>query len=271
MEEPTPVEPWSDANREANARDLGYVGTDLLLLGLAREEGVAGEVLRDLGATQAAIAPVIDQIHASSVASPRPEADEHGRPWHVRATPSAEQARGRATGIAIGLGERESRAHLLLALAYDRAGVHASVLRQVGVSRSAIVEALQARGVAVPPNPPPRDADPTTSAVPCPTRMPASWWPSSAAARPPIRLGISMKRGAAAGATVACQSVPATPGSARRPRSTSGGSCGLRWRRRGCRSHPRTIGSRLRPPKRHHDRLVACCGGHIDAAAPQRA
>ena len=168
MEEPNPVEPWSDANREANARHLGYVGTDLLLLGLAREDGVAGEVLRDLGATQAAIAPVIDQIHASSVASPRPEADEHGRPWHVRATPSAEQARGRASGIAIGLGERESRAHLLLALAYDRAGVHASVLRQVGVSRSAIVEALQARGVAVPPNPPPRDADPTTQAVTLP-------------------------------------------------------------------------------------------------------
>ena len=165
LEEPTRVEPWSDAYREADVRGLGHVGTDLLMLGLARSDGVAGEVLRDLGATPAAITPVIDQICASNVASPRPETDELGRPWHLRATPAAEQARGRAHGIAIALGERDTWQHLLLALVYDRDGLHASVLRQVGVGRSAIVEALKARGVAVPPNPPPRDADPTTQAV----------------------------------------------------------------------------------------------------------
>ena len=88
-----------------------------------------------------------------------------GRPWHTRRTPAAEHARGRAGGIAIGLGERETWVHLLLALAYDRDGIHASVLRQLGVSRSAIVEALKTRGVAVPPDAPPRDADPTTQAV----------------------------------------------------------------------------------------------------------
>jgi hypothetical protein len=112
--------------------------------------------------------PVIDQLNTSSVAAPRPERDELGRPWHVRATPAAEQARGWARGIAVAQGERETYAHLLLALAYDRDGVHNIILRQVGVSRAAIVEALKAHGVTVPPNPPPRDPDPMTQVVTLP-------------------------------------------------------------------------------------------------------
>lgn len=165
MEEPTHADPWGEAYQEADARGLGYVGTDLLLLGLARGEGVVGGVLRELGATPSAIAASLDPIYASREASPRPETDELGRPWHVRATPAAEQARGRASGIAIALGVRETGAHLLIALAYDRSGFHASVLRQVGVSRSAIIEALKVRGIAVPSKPPPRDPDPITQAV----------------------------------------------------------------------------------------------------------
>jgi hypothetical protein len=168
LEEANPVEPWSDAHREADARGLGHLGTSLLLLGLSRSEGIAGDVLRHLGATPAAITPILDQIDASSNASPRPETDEFGRPWHVRATPAAEHARGRAEGIAIGLGERQVQVHLLIALAYDRHGFHSSILRQLGVSRSAIVEALKARGVAVPVNAPPSDPDPMTQAVTLP-------------------------------------------------------------------------------------------------------
>jgi hypothetical protein len=165
MAEPTNAEPWSDAYREADARGLGYVGTDLLLLGLARGEGVVGEVLRELGATPTAISKVLDPIYANREASPRPETDELGRPWHVRATPAAEQARGRASGIAIALGVPETWAHLLIALAYDRSGFHSSVLRHVGASRFAIIEALKVRGIAVPSKPPPRDRDPMTQAV----------------------------------------------------------------------------------------------------------
>ena len=161
----TDVEPWSDAFREAEARGVSHFGTDLLLLGLARGNGVAGEVLRELGATPAAITPIIDEIYVSSIRPRRPETDEFGRPWHVRPTPAAEHARGRANGIAIGLGERERWVHLLLALAYDRSGIHCSILQRLGVSRFAIVEALKVRGVAVPPNAPPRDRDPQTQAV----------------------------------------------------------------------------------------------------------
>lgn len=165
MEEPVGVDPWADAHREADARGVGHLGTDLLLLGLARGEGVAGEVLRDLGATTERMTPLIDQLSAGREASTRPGPDEMGRPRHVRPTPAAEHARGRANGLAIALGVRESATHLLLALAYDRSGVHAGVLKQLGVSRSAIVESLKARGVAVPPSVPPRDADPMTQAV----------------------------------------------------------------------------------------------------------
>ena len=165
MAEEAQLDPWSFAHREADARGLGYIGTNLVLLGLARTHSVAGEVLRDLGATPEAISRIIDGTKTSANSSPRPETDEHGRPWHPRATPAAEQARGRASGIAIALGEREVWVHLLLALAYDRSGSHASILRRIGVSRAAIVDTLKDRGVAVPSKAPPRDPDPTTQAV----------------------------------------------------------------------------------------------------------
>lgn len=165
MDEAPRTEPWAEAHREADARGLGYIGTDLLLLGLARTDGVAGRVLRDLGVTPEALTPLLDQLYADSDTAIRPETDEEGRPRHTRSTPAAEQARGRAHGIAIGLGERESSTHLLLALTYDRSGIHNSDLRQLGASRAAIVESLRSRGVAVPPKPPPSDPDPPTQAV----------------------------------------------------------------------------------------------------------
>jgi hypothetical protein len=52
MDEPIDVDPWADAHREADARGLDHVGTDLLLIGLARGQGTAADVLRDLGARQ---------------------------------------------------------------------------------------------------------------------------------------------------------------------------------------------------------------------------
>jgi hypothetical protein len=47
--------------------------------------------------------------------------------------------------------------HVLLALAYDDAGLHASLLQLVGVDRAAIVEQLLKAGVGVPPAAPPPD------------------------------------------------------------------------------------------------------------------
>jgi hypothetical protein len=147
------VEAWSDAYREARDRALGYVGTDLLLLGLSRTDGPAGEVLRELGATPDRVLGVLDDLRWS----PAREMTDQLREYPV-ATPRAEHARGRAEGIAIGLGRQQRQADLLLALAYDRDGVHNAILRRLGIDSASIVRALATRGVTVPavdPPPPP--------------------------------------------------------------------------------------------------------------------
>jgi ATP-dependent Clp protease ATP-binding subunit ClpA len=148
-------DPWADAYREARERKLGYVGTDLLLLGLARTTGVAGEVLRELGATPDVVSAAIDWLGSE----PATDIDE-ARMAHPTDTPRMARALGRAEGVAVGLGVRESQAHLLLALAYDRDGVHSAVLRRLGVDRAAIVTRLAESGIKVPPNPPAPDPEP---------------------------------------------------------------------------------------------------------------
>jgi hypothetical protein len=158
---PRATEPWAEAFEEATRRGLGYLGTDLLLLGLARTDGISGEVLTELGATPDAIEAVVD-----TTAVPDPRASgEADRPPYPKATPAAEHARGRAHGLAIGLGQSQRQVHLLLALAYDRHGVHAHVLRRLGVHRSALVARLAERGVVVPAEPPPPDPAPKSEAV----------------------------------------------------------------------------------------------------------
>jgi ATP-dependent Clp protease ATP-binding subunit ClpA len=149
-------DPWAEAYREARERKLGYVGTDLLLLGLARTTGVAGEVLRELGAQPNAISAAIDAL---GLFEPAKNIDEV-RKEHPADTPRMARARGRAEGVAVATGVPESPAHLLLALAYDRDGVHSAVLRRLGVDRAAIVTRLADRGITVPPNPPAPDPEP---------------------------------------------------------------------------------------------------------------
>jgi hypothetical protein len=140
---------WVEAEREARKRGLGYVGTDLLLLGLARSTGIAAEVLGELGVTVEAVEVAIDDL---------PRVRDAATVDHPRATPRTERLLGVAQGLAIGTGERSTNAHLLLALAYDRNGPHVGVLRTLGVARGMIVGRLAGRGVKVPPKPPPSDA-----------------------------------------------------------------------------------------------------------------
>jgi hypothetical protein len=148
-------DPWSEAYREAQERKLGYIGTDLLLLALARTSGVAGDVLRELGATPEAISAAIDVVIVE-----RPPDIDAVRIEHPADTPRTAHARGRAEGLAIATGAKESAAHLLLALAYDRDGIHSGLLQRVGVDRAAIVTRLADRGIAVPPKPPAPDREP---------------------------------------------------------------------------------------------------------------
>ena len=154
---------WTEADAIAHELDVGYVGTDMVLLGLTRTEGMAAEVLSAAGATEAAIAPIVRSTNLSA----KHDAEE-AETGHIRPTPAAEHARGRAEGIGIALGIEEPSVRLLLALAYDRYGLHSSVLRHVGASRAAIVEALAKRGVPIPPTPPAPDRVPLSVSVTLP-------------------------------------------------------------------------------------------------------
>jgi Clp amino terminal domain, pathogenicity island component len=139
------IDPWAEAIREARDHALGYVGTDLVLLGLSRTEGAAGEVLRELGATPEKLLAAISALGWS----PAKDVDELLKKY-PRETPAAHHARGRAEGIAIGLGKQETQVDLLLALAYDRNGFHQAILGQLGIESQSIVAAVAQRGLPVP-------------------------------------------------------------------------------------------------------------------------
>jgi hypothetical protein len=151
---------WTEAHAIAKELDVGYVGTDMLLLGLTRTEGLAADVLAAAGATEAAVAAIVMQTDRSAGA-PSPDADMA----YARPTPGAEHARGRAEGLGIALGISDGSVRLLLALAYDRYGAHSSVLHHVGADRASLVEALADRSVPVPPSPPAPDRTPHSVTV----------------------------------------------------------------------------------------------------------
>ena len=143
------TELWMDAWDLASERGQAVLTTDLLLVALARQPDTAGDVLRSLGAADAALFRVIPPG--------RPAPGAQGSAL-VATSPAVEQARGRAQGIALGLGVPVDSPHVLLALAYDDAGMHASVLQSLAVDRGDIVERLQNAGVRVPTAAPPPDA-----------------------------------------------------------------------------------------------------------------
>jgi hypothetical protein len=153
---------WTEAAAIAMELGVGYVGTDMLLLGLTRTEGMAADLLAGAGATEDAVAAIVDHTDRSLPAA------EDADLAHPRLTPAAQQAWGRAEGIGIALGISSGSIRLLLALAYDRYGVHGSVLRHVGADRAAIVAALADRGVPVPPLPPAPDRTPHSVSVTLP-------------------------------------------------------------------------------------------------------
>ena len=142
------TELWMDAWDLASERGQAVLTTDLLLVALARQPDTAGDVLRALGAVDTALLRVIPPARGALAAQ--------GSGW-VATSPAVEQARGRAQGIALGLGVPVDSTHVLLALAYDDAGMHASALRSLGVDRGKIVERLRNAGVSVPTAAPPPD------------------------------------------------------------------------------------------------------------------
>jgi hypothetical protein len=113
------ADPWWEAHQVAKEAGVSWVGTDMLLVGLTRSEGIAREVLAAAGVTDDAIASRVIEANRLAARPPAPDPDAPPRP-----TPAAEQALGRADGFAVGLGIADRSASLLLALLYDRTGIH---------------------------------------------------------------------------------------------------------------------------------------------------
>lgn len=151
---------WAEANEIAGELGVGYIGTDILLLGLIRAGGVAAEVLAQAGATEDAVAEIVRRTSGSS----EPPGDRSD-PDQPRPTPAAEHARGRAEGFATALDIQDGSVALLLALVYDRHGIHGSAFRQLRVDRGALIERLAAQGFAVPSKPPAPYPAPHSEAV----------------------------------------------------------------------------------------------------------
>jgi hypothetical protein len=93
------ADPWWEAHQVAKEAGVSWVGTDMLLVGLTRSEGIAREVLAAAGVTDDAIASRVIEANRLAARPPAPDPDAPPRP-----TPAAEHALGRADGFAVGLG-----------------------------------------------------------------------------------------------------------------------------------------------------------------------
>jgi hypothetical protein len=145
--------PTSAANRAADvARRLeqGWIGTGHVLLALFDEPGPATEALEELGITRELVEETV-RGHSDSDPPPPSYDPEKG----LSPNPAWYKVTGCAKGLALASGRRQPEPeHYLLAMVYDEHAV-SPLLRQVGSSERALVEALARRGVRVPEVDPP--------------------------------------------------------------------------------------------------------------------
>jgi Clp amino terminal domain, pathogenicity island component len=140
---------WREAAAIAREADATWLGTDMLLVGLTRSGGVAQAVLAEAGITDAAFSQEVIQANRTQVGVRQQDQQSDPKP-----TPAAEQARGCADGLALALAIEDRHVTLLLALLYDRDGLHGWMFRRAGADRGSLVRALAARGAGVPPTMP---------------------------------------------------------------------------------------------------------------------
>ena len=136
---------WTEAYRDAEARDWRFMSIELLLLGVFRAGGVAADVLAALGVSDASLSDAVPdhpQWRQSGPPGPRTA---------VKETPETRYAIGRANGLALAHGETETSAHLLLALLYDPRGATVHLLTGLGVQPRGVLEGLRQRGIRIPP------------------------------------------------------------------------------------------------------------------------
>ena len=120
------------AQEEAERLSHNYIGTEHLLLGLVREEnGIAGRVLRELGAKPERVAEMVERMTGVG----RRSASER----RIDLTPRTKQVIEFAVDEARKLGHAFiSTEHLLLGLIRQGDGVAIDVLRQLGLTSERI-------------------------------------------------------------------------------------------------------------------------------------
>ncbi|MGH9280333.1 MAG: Clp protease N-terminal domain-containing protein [Acidimicrobiales bacterium] len=127
--------------REALQLGHNYIGTEHLLLGMLREgEGIAAQVLKQLGGDLSAVRHEVVQV-LSGYSRSAPSATPPSDPAHPGHTPAgrrtATQARRLAGPEAVG------SQHYLLAALDDESSLAARALAALGISREQVEEALR--------------------------------------------------------------------------------------------------------------------------------
>jgi ATP-dependent Clp protease ATP-binding subunit ClpA len=116
------------AQEEARLLNHNYIGTEHLLLGLAREGGVAAKALESLGISLEAVRAQVEEIIGQG---------QHAPSGHIPFTPRAKKVLELSLREALQLGHNYiGTEHILLGLIREGQGVAAQVLVKLGADRS---------------------------------------------------------------------------------------------------------------------------------------
>ena len=127
------------AKEEARALKTSKVGTEHLLLALAKEqEGVAAEALRDLEITYDDILEQLSEIHKAAPSEPEPEDAK------LAFTPLVISVMEKSFRLARENNQTYvSTEHLLLAIVSEGNGLAVDILRRLGVSGASVRGAVE--------------------------------------------------------------------------------------------------------------------------------
>jgi hypothetical protein len=138
------------AGDAARRLEQGWIGPEHVLLALFDEPSVATEALEELGVTRELVEETV-RGYSDSEPPPPPYDPEQS----LAPNPAWYRLTGCAKGLALASGRgRPGPEHYLLAMVYDEHGV-SPLLRELGSTERALVDALARRGVPVPEVDPP--------------------------------------------------------------------------------------------------------------------
>jgi ATP-dependent Clp protease ATP-binding subunit ClpA len=134
------------AAKEARQMRQNWLGAEHYLLAVLAEPGVATDVMSELGVTQESVAGQLDRMNSFNGKRIR-YLESKG----ISTNPRAHDVSGWARGFAAAAGrKRPSREDWLLATLYEGGGIVWTVLRELGVSVSTLVDEMRRRGVGTP-------------------------------------------------------------------------------------------------------------------------